>query len=75
MRAFCNYDDCDVRWPNTNDKATTRLTFKDHKEKKEHKANDKRERSGSVVECLTRDQGAAGPSLTGVTALWSFILA
>ena len=25
--------------------------------------------SGSVVECLT--QGAAGPSLTGVTALWS----
>ena len=38
-----------------------------------------RERSGSVVECLTRDQSAAGSSLTGVTALWSlsktFILA
>ena len=30
-----------------------------------------RERSGSVVECLTRDPGVAGLSLTGVTALWS----
>ena len=29
------------------------------------------ERSGSVVECLTRDRRAAGLSLTGVTALWS----
>ena len=29
-----------------------------------------RERSGSVVECLTRKRGAAGLSLTGVTALW-----
>ena len=29
------------------------------------------ERSGSVVECLTRDRRAAGSSLTGVTALWS----
>ena len=28
-----------------------------------------RERSGSVVECLTPDRGAAGSSLTGVTAL------
>ena len=28
-----------------------------------------REHSGSVVECLTRDRGAAGTSLTGVTAL------
>ena len=28
-----------------------------------------RERSSSVVECLTRDRGAAGSSLTGVTAL------
>ena len=27
-----------------------------------------RERSGSVVECLTRDRGAAGSSLTGVAA-------
>ena len=27
------------------------------------------ERSGSVVECLTRDGGAAGSSLTGITAL------
>ena len=27
------------------------------------------ERSGSVVECLTRDRGAAGSNLTGVTAL------
>ena len=27
-----------------------------------------RERSGSVVECLTRDREAAGSSLTGVTA-------
>ena len=30
-----------------------------------------RERSGSVVECLTRYGGATGSSLTGVTALWS----
>ena len=30
-----------------------------------------RERSGSVVECLTRDRRVAGLSLTGVTALWS----
>ena len=30
-----------------------------------------REHSGSVVEYLTRDQGAAASSLTGVTALWS----
>ena len=29
------------------------------------------ERSGSVVECLTRDQRAGGSSLTGVTGLWS----
>ena len=29
------------------------------------------ERSGSVVECLTRDREAAGSSLTGVIALWS----
>ena len=29
------------------------------------------ERSCSVVECLTRDQWAAGSSLIGVTALWS----
>ena len=38
------------------------------------------ERSGSVVECLTRDRRAAGSSLTGVIVLWSlskthFILA
>ena len=30
-----------------------------------------RERSGSVVVCLTQDRAAAGWSLTGVTALWS----
>ena len=30
-----------------------------------------KERSGSVVECLTRDRRAEGSSLTGVTALWS----
>ena len=29
------------------------------------------EPSGSVVECLTRDRGAVGSSLTGFTALWS----
>ena len=28
----------------------------------------------SVVECLTRDRGAAGSSLTCVTALWSLSL-
>ena len=31
-----------------------------------------RECSGSVVECLAQDRRAAGSSLTGVTALWSF---
>ena len=30
-----------------------------------------RERSGSVVECLTQDRGVGGSSLTGVTVLWS----
>ena len=30
-----------------------------------------RERSGSVAECLTRDRGAAGSSLTGVAAFRS----
>ena len=34
-------------------------------------ANTIRERSGSVVECLTRDRGAVGSSLNGSTALWS----
>ena len=29
------------------------------------------ERSGSAVECLTRDRGAADLSVTSVTALWS----
>ena len=29
------------------------------------------ERSGSMVECLSRDQEAAGSRLTGITALWS----
>ena len=33
--------------------------------------NSLRECSNSVVECLTRDRGAAGSRLTGVTALWS----
>ena len=32
---------------------------------------EQREHSGSVEECLTRDGGAVGSSLTGVTALWS----
>ena len=31
----------------------------------------KRERSGSVVECLTRARTAAGSNLTSLTALWS----
>ena len=30
-----------------------------------------RERSGSVVECLTQDQRVPRKSLNGVTALWS----
>ena len=30
-----------------------------------------RERSGSVIECLTRDRGPTGLSLTDVTAFWS----
>ena len=29
------------------------------------------EHSGSVIECLSRDRGVAGSSLTGVTSLWS----
>ena len=29
------------------------------------------ERSGSVVECLTRDREPTGSSLTSVTGLWS----
>ena len=33
--------------------------------------NNHRERSGSVVECLTRDREAAGSKLIGVTAFWS----
>ena len=42
-----------------------------HQLKQKIKHGTRRERSGSVVECLTRDQRAAGSSLTGVTALWS----
>ena len=34
-------------------------------------ADDIREGSGSVVECLSRDRGVACSSLTSVTALWS----
>ena len=30
-------------------------------------------RGGAVVECLTRDRGAAGSRLTEVTALWSIL--
>ena len=30
-----------------------------------------RERSSAVEECSTGDRGAAGSSLTGITALWS----
>ena len=37
--------------------------------KQGHKIKKNRERSGSVIECLTRDRGAAGLSLTDVTAL------
>ena len=29
------------------------------------------ERSGSLEECLTRDRGVTGLSLTGITVLWS----
>ena len=36
-----------------------------------HRALYCREHSGSVVECLTRDRGAVGSSLTGVTVLCS----
>ena len=28
-------------------------------------------KGSAVAQCLTRDRGAAGSSLTGVTALWS----
>ena len=43
-------------------------------EKQQFKKKKNRERSGSVVECLTRERGAKGSSLTGGTALWSFTL-
>ena len=36
-----------------------------------HNAISSWERSGSVEECFTRDQEAAGSSLTGGTVLWS----
>ena len=36
-----------------------------------HWISNKTHLCGSVEDCLTRDRGAAGPSLTGVTALWS----
>ena len=39
----------------------TKVTFVDSYNSKEH--------SGPVVECLNRDRGAAGSSLTGVTVL------
>ena len=39
--------------------------------KQDKDSNARRERSGSVVECLTLDRRAAGSSLTGVIALWS----
>ena len=35
----------------------------------QHLIKESMERSCSVVECLTRDLGAPGSSLTGVTAL------
>ena len=44
------------------------LSITDPHPLKNHKV---RERSDSVVECLTGDRGAAGSSLTVVTALWS----
>ena len=52
------------------------LHFQSGKFKKNEKSHGKVrefqwERSGSVVECLTRDRRAAGSSLTGVTVLWS----
>ena len=47
------------------------LTFSDSALKIIVNANTWRERDGSVVECLTRNRGAAGSSLTHVTALWS----
>ena len=45
--------------------------FKVHLQNYSRHNEGKGERSGSVVECLTRDRRAAGSSLTGVTALWS----
>ena len=40
-----------------------------HSRVHQHASRERRERSGSVVECLTRDRRAAGSSLTGVTVL------
>ena len=47
------------------------LVFKQNSSDLRHLSSQRGERSGSVVECLTRDQGAADFSLTGVTVLWS----
>ena len=44
-------------------------TYFTYLEKMEFSQFSIRERSGSEVECLTRDRGAAGSSLTGVTGL------
>ena len=52
------------------DEASSAVVLHKYKEKKEGKCNMCMwERSGSVVECLTRDRRAAGSSLTGITAL------
>ena len=47
-----------------------------HKESNQTNKKQTWERGGLVVECLARDRGAAGSSLTGVTALchWARIL-
>ena len=47
------------------------LPFVNHSRRVVVSYKQKWERSGSVVECLIQDRGAAGSSLTGVTALWS----
>ena len=67
-------DDCKVRMDTTYRTTKHRTITESHNgSNNQERINNNRmwERSVSVVEYLTRDRGAAGLSLTGVTALWS----
>ena len=65
LPAFISYDNAGKR------RAITRQELYEQPVSLAKNLTELGERSGSVVECLTRDRRAAGSSLTGVTALWS----